>query len=151
MVMLTDAGNFPNMPAAGLIGGYQFSQHFGVEVENFASYDALSVAGTGIYDYKQNIFTAAFMATYPLSKSFGLFGKLGLDSISTSRTLNAPSGPTTNSAITSNLVYGIGIQYYITSHWGIRGQYEYLGKSKLDSSAAGADTTRAAWGVFYNF
>jgi len=151
VVVLADAGSFPNLRAVSVIGGYHFSPNVAIEAENFGTYDAQDVAGTGTYVYQQNVTAISIVGTYPLSKYFGLFGKLGWDSISTSKTLNAFTGPISNSATTSNVLYGIGAHYYITSHFGIRGQYEYLGKSKLDSSAVGADTFRASLGIFYDF
>lgn len=151
VVVLTDAGTFPNLRAVSVIGGYHFSPNIAIEAENFKTSDAQDVPGTGTYEYQQNVTAISIVGTYPLSKDFGLFGKLGWDSMSTKKTLNAFAGPSSNSATTSNVLYGIGAHYYITSHFGIRGQYEYLGKSKLDSSAAGADTSRSSLGIFYDF
>ena len=151
VVVLTDAGTFPNLRAISFIGGYHFSPKVTIEAENFGTYDAQNVAGTGTYVYQQNVTAISIVGTYPLSNDFGLFGKLGWNSMSTKRTLNAFAGPSSNSATTSNVLYGIGAHYYITSHFGIRGEYVYLGKSKLDSSAAGADTSRTSLGIFYDF
>jgi opacity protein-like surface antigen len=152
VVVLSNAGTFPNLSSASFTGGYHFSPNLAIEAGTFATYDdSPMVSETGRQVSEQKVFGVSAVGTYPLNKYFDLFGKFGWNTITTSQTLNRLTGPTSSSATTTNLTYGLGAQYNISAHFGIRVQYESLGKSKLDSAATGADTSRSTIGVVYNF
>lgn len=152
VVVLANAGTYPDQRAVSLAGGYHISPNLAIEVGTFTTYDDSPIAsGTGRQVSEQKVFGVSAVGTYPLNKYFEVFGKLGWNTVTTSQTLHYTTGPSSSGAATTNLTYGLGAQYNISSHFGIRVQYESLGKAKVDSAGTGADITRSSFGVVYNF
>jgi OOP family OmpA-OmpF porin len=152
VVALTNAGSFPNMNTGVFIGGYQFSQNLAIEAGTFSTYDdSPAASGSGRTTSEQKVSGVSVVGIYPVSNYFALFGKIGWNTVTTSQTYNRLTGPSSSRATTNNATYGMGVQYNINSRWALRAQYEYLGKSKLDSAAVGADTSLTSYGFLYHF
>ena len=47
IVVLANAGTFPNLPSVGFSGGYHFSPNIAIEVGTFATYDDSPIASGG--------------------------------------------------------------------------------------------------------
>ena len=119
-----------------LLGGYQFSQAWGLETAytdlgrfgysvsvpgatttGATRLRALSVAGTG---------------TLPLSRSWSLMGKLGLssnraDAGSTSASFGGLTASISGSANRTDVIYGVGVGYNFDQRFGLRFEYENFG------------------------
>jgi OmpA-OmpF porin, OOP family len=128
-------------PSPGSIrfsGGYHFSPNVGVE----AGYSTIGDSTTNIYGagwsqsetLKASSLNIAAVGTYSINDKFDLFGKLGavntkLDYTFSGVALTPSSG--SGSGTKTNLLIGIGAQYNINKHFGIRAQYEDFGKTKV--------------------
>ena len=109
-------------PAIGLRigGGYRFTPNVGVQVNYGQSGASSSVGGAS---YKVSALQVAAVGTYAINPMFDVFAKLGVSA----NKMNA-SGFTCTSCSKTDLLYGIGGQYNINQQWGVRLQYEGLGK-----------------------
>jgi len=88
----TCGGNSPsNGPTSGtpfgLIGGYDFNKHFGLEVgyAQLGTYTVQNSMGMVAGDYKASATTLAMKAGGTNSSGFSVFGKFGLASVNTKR------------------------------------------------------------------
>lgn len=145
---MTNAGVLPNPGALTFSGGYHFTRNVGVEVGLALIGDSTVLYPGGQTNYSQSAVKAAVVGTLPVAPQLDLFGKLGFDAISGTYTdtLNGSS-----SASTTNLMYGIGAQFNIDNHMGVRVQYEVLGKTKAQFNAVGADVSSFSAGFVYTF
>lgn len=117
-----------------LDGGYQFSDMFGLEL-GYGSYGAPQTSGLvsgSNLEVTQEIsgFRFSGTASFPVSSSFALFGKLGIASTSLTVISKVTPGPVIPSYSLSNvsLSYGAGIKYHINKSAALRVQYENIGK-----------------------
>jgi len=121
-----------------LFGGYQFNQHFGLElayvdlgkVSYSGSSGAAPVTGGKVETSGIN-FSA--VGTLPLNPSFALFGKIGMfvwDAKASDVTGGAPFSATDDG---TDVSYGIGASFNITKNISARAEWE---RFKLDSSDA---------------
>ena len=121
-----------------LFGGYQFNQHFGLElayvdlgkVSYSGSSGAAPVTGGKVETSGIN-FSA--VGTLPLNPSFALFGKIGVfvwDAKASDVTGGAPFSATDDG---TDVSYGIGASFNITKNISARAEWE---RFKLDSSDA---------------
>ena len=110
-------------PGIGLrIGaGYRFTQNWGVEANYAQSGASSSVFGAS---YKVSAFQLAATGTYPINDQFDVYAKLGASANKVSA-----SGFTCNSCSKTDFLYGVGGQYNIDHNWGVRLEYEGLGKA----------------------
>lgn len=151
---MANAGTFQNPGALSLSAGYHFSPNWAVEggYHMIGKTTTTNASGTQSSTYSQSMWSAAVVGTYPVTESFGVFGKLGLGMVTGELAVNDMFlGPSSSSASTSNMIYGFGAQYNISKQVGIRAQYESFGKTKADSASTGSDLTRVSAGLVYNF
>jgi OmpA-OmpF porin, OOP family len=102
-------------------GGYRFTQNWGVEANYAQSTASSSVGGTS---YKASAFQLAATGTYPINDQFDVYAKLGASANKVSA-----SGYTCSNCSKTDLLYGVGGQYNIDRNWGVRLEYEGLGKA----------------------
>ncbi len=125
-------------------GGYRFTQNWGVEVNYAQSGSSSSVGGAS---YKASAFQVAATGTYPINPQFDVFAKLGVSANKIST-----SGFSLSSTSKTDLLWGIGGQYNINQNWGVRLQYEGLGKG-TGSNPGGNDfsLSTVSLGAVYAF
>jgi OOP family OmpA-OmpF porin len=127
----TNAAAFGNAAALDVAAGYRFNSMLAAEVGYAMSGDAINSYTNATTTLKASVAQVAVVGTYSLNDSFDLFGKLGgaFTSITLSGTGAAATWGSSNSS--SNLLWGLGAQYNINKHFGIRAQYENLGNTNV--------------------
>lgn len=145
-------------------GGYRFNEYIGVE-SGYALVGESSIKSTGTLVFTEKLQTSVFhiaaVGTYAISDNFDVFGKLGLaynkmDYTFSGTTTTPTSG--SGSGSKTNLMFGLGVQYNIDKHYGIRAQYENFGTTSVTASfnngkSANTDigVSMIAVGGVYNF
>ena len=148
---MSNAGLFNNPGAIDLTGGFRFSKYFALEAGYTIIGDTTITDSSGSITYAQSAVHASGVFTFPLGESFGLFGKLGMNSVNGKLTGTGLYNTVNSSASTTNGTYAVGGQYSFNQHFALKLQYESLGKSKAQSTAPGADLTRVSAGMTYSF
>lgn len=127
-----------------LDGGYQFSEMFGLEL-GYGSYGAPQTSGLvsgSNLEVTQEIsgFRFSGTASFPVSSSFALTGKMGFASTSLNVSSIVSPGPVipSYSVSTTSFSYGAGIKYNINKSTALRVQYENLGT--VGNETIGTDT-----------
>lgn len=110
--------------------GYRFTPNWGAEIDYGQSGNSSSVLGAS---YKAEAFQIAATGTYPINDQFDVFAKLGASANKIST-----SGFNLSSSSKTDLLWGVGGQFNIDPHWGVRLQYEGLGKG-TGSNPGGTD------------
>lgn len=142
----TNSSPFGSPSVGPRIGaGYRFTQNWGAEIDYAQSGNSSTVNNAS---YKVSALQVAATGTYPLNDQFDVFAKVGLSNnkLSTSNYHLASSSKT-------DILWGVGGQFNINHNWGIRLQYEGLGKGTGSGNAAGSDFTLAttSLGAVYTF
>ncbi len=131
-------------PGTGLrVGaGYRFHPNVGVEVDYAQSG---SSSTTGGLSYKTSALQLAAVGTYAINPQFDVLAKAGV-----SANKGTASGFTYATSSKTDLLLGVGGQYNITQEWGVRLQYESLGKV---ATSGGNDmkASTVSLGVVYAF
>lgn len=132
-------------------GGYRFSPNLGAEAGVTAIGDTTFVNNNGSRTARQGDMRFLAVGFLPINPNFEFFGKAGLG-LHTARvrgtgTYDGTTGPHT----TTNVIVGAGIQLNFNQRFGMRLQYEHLGKSKSSESDSGADISRVSVGGVLNF
>lgn len=140
--------NFPDANAMGLRGGYRFTRHLAAEAGLLFVGDSTYTNTNGTYTARQSGLSFTAVGFLPLGQSFELFAKagLGFHSVRISGT-GGPYDPYT----TTNIIYGAGAQFNFTPNFGMRLQYENLGRAKSSPTDAGVDISRASVGATFSF
>lgn len=141
--------NYESKGSVTVSGGYRFTPNFALE-------SGITVAGESTR-YSSGTSTTArqsdlrFLAVgiLPISQRFELFGKGGLG-FHTARITNNLNG-NYNQYTNTNAIIGFGGQFNFTPRFGLRLQYEALGKSKATETDPGADINRVSLGGVLNF
>jgi len=131
-------------PGLGLrIGvGYNFTPNVGLEADYEQSGNSSSVAGVSD---KISAAQLAVVGTYPINPDWNVFAKLGMSANKVS-----VSGAGCTSCSKTDFLYGIGGQYNINPNWGVRLQYESIGKvTNTGTNDLSANTI--SLGVVYAF
>lgn len=139
-----DLDEFGSSSIAGIGGGYQYSKNLGVEIGYINIGDSESTSSSGGNSDTETLSGSslhiAAVGTISLSDSFNLFGRLGLahTTLDYMRTQTFGAAATSSSANGSdtNAMFGVGAQYNFNQSWGIRAQYENLGKVQVGSAGA---------------
>lgn len=143
--------NYANPGSLTVSGGYRFNRNFALEGGLTGYGDSTLVYNNGTTTAEQG--DARFLAVgiLPLSQSFDLFGKAGIGFHTAKVTGTGAYAGTYNKETTTNVIIGFGGQFNINSRFGLRLQYEALGKSKSSPSDPGADISRVSIGGVLNF
>lgn len=146
-----------------IFGGYQFNQHFGLDLAwvdlGKASYSG-SFSGAPVTGGTVKLSGLNFSAvgTYPLNPSFALFGKLGVFgwNAKASDTTGGASFSSTDSG--ADLSFGFGASYNFTKNIGVRVEWERFKAGGGEDAITGfSNVTSAAkiellsLGVVYKF
>jgi len=132
--------NFPsdsnqNNSAIGLklYAGYQFTENWAAELEyadlgkfsNDSDFLHTSIRASGV--------GVSALGMLPLSKEFTVFGKLGTFTKRSKVEEYTTSGDYSYSEQSVRLspMLGVGAQYHFTPNIAVRGEYEYLGKTRI--------------------
>lgn len=118
-----DEPGFESTTAYGLLGGYSFNQNFAAEVAytNFGSKDY--VRSSGSLTVKSSAFSVSGVGSYPFNEIFSVFAKVGVASTKFDSFSGVIAG-LTGSASNTDLTWGIGGQFNITSQMGVRIGYD---------------------------
>ena len=131
-------------PSAGyrFAAGYHFTPNWGVEM----AYANSSNGTSGGQNYQAKSTQIAAVGTYPVSDQLDVFAKIGY--AANKLTGDATSNCTNCSK--NDLLYGIGAQYNVNKQFGVRVQYESVGKltSSGNNDISG---TNVSLGVAYSF
>jgi hypothetical protein len=132
-------------------GGYRFSPNLGAEAGVTAIGDTTFTNNNGSRTARQGDLRLLAVGFLPINPNFEFFGKAGLG-LHTARvrgtgTYDGTTGPHT----TTNVIVGAGIQLNFNQRFGMRIQYEHLGKAKSSENDSGADISRVSVGGVLNF
>jgi OOP family OmpA-OmpF porin len=149
---------FANPPAITIGGGYHFSQYVGVEagysvIGNSKINTTFAYLGTATETLKASALQVVAVGTFPINDKFEFFGKLGVANTKIEYTVTTDWGySSSDSATKANVMYGIGGQFNINRHFGIRAQYEDFGKVQFSGAGApNVGLTIFSVGGVYNF
>lgn len=150
-----DNGTAPPSPGSVRIGGgYHFNPYVGVEAGYSVIGDATTNNNLGggastSETMKASSFQISAVGTYSINDKFDLFAKIGAANTKLDYTASATITPTSGSgsATKTNLLIGIGAQYNIDKHFGIRASYEDFGKTNLVASYNDGSTGSANFGL----
>ncbi len=156
------APDFPKPKSWRIGGGYHFSPYFSVEADYSTIGDSTvnfnTPGGLTTLTLKASSLQAAAVCTYSFNDMFDVFGKLGAVNTKLDISLSAPGNTGYGSASKTNLLLGLGAQFNINQHFGIRAMYEDFGKTRMAlTSSIGNVTTQdygvkvISLGVVYNF
>lgn len=146
------AGTYPNPGVLRIAGGYHFSPMFAVEAGYSIFGDSVLTNGFSSGTVAASSFQIAAVATYPMTSSFDLFGKLGLSSNNQKITASGGGISSSMSGSQSDLLLGFGVQYNIDSQVGVRLQYEDFGKfGNFGTTGQAMKASAISVGVAYNF
>lgn len=122
-----------------VVGGYQFAPMWGAEISYGASGKAklgtISPGMTGEWD--ANGIQVAAIGTFPLGSGFSLTGKVGIARTELTKSTEGPGISTRLTSTSIKPAFGIGARYDFTNTFGVRAQYEDLGKVG-DANTTGA-------------
>ncbi len=141
--------NYADPGSMTVSGGYRFNPNFALE-GGLTLIGESTLYGTGTSSTLRQS-DARFLAVgiLPLNQSVELFGKAGLGA-HYARITNNVNG-NYNYYTNTNLILGVGAQFNINSRFGLRLQYEALGKAKATETDPGADLSRVSLGGVLNF
>ena len=141
-----------------IAGGYHFTRYLGVEAGYSMFRNSTVNYSNATTTLKTSVFQVAAVGTYSINHKFDVFGKLGVASISAKESGTGAAVTLTGSASTTNLMFGLGGQFNFNQHFGIRAQYEDLGKAKYTPTVFGVTQPAAnisvavfSVGGVYNF
>lgn len=106
-------------------GGYQFTPNLGVEA-NYGILASAKVTWVGFSgEIKPRSLQVSIIGKFPVDDAVSVIGKLGIARNSADF---SATGAASQSTTSTNLAYGIGVQYDFSKGLGVRGQYESLGE-----------------------
>lgn len=154
-----DVGNWnmknsvvPDTSAFSIAGGYRFTPQVAAEIGlHWAGDSTIYYGGWDSQTFSQSALTAAAVGRLPLNQQFELFGKLGVSFITVKTTGTGFYAGYYPKETTSNLMLGFGGQVNFNKSFGLRLQYEALGKAKASPIDPGVDVTITSIGLVYNF
>jgi OOP family OmpA-OmpF porin len=112
-----------------IFGGYQFNQHFGVEIayvdlgkaKYSGTFGALPVTGGSVDTSGLNM---SIVGTLPLNPSFELFGKVGLFAWEAKAHDTTGGVPFSGMDDGADVSFGIGVSFNISKNVSIRAEWE---------------------------
>lgn len=143
--------SYPEPGTMSVSGGYRFSPNLAAEGGLMFVGDSTLVDATGTSNARQSGLQFAAVGILPLSQSFELFGKAGLGFHTVKMSGTGAYAGTYDPYTTTNIIYGAGAQVNFSPKFGMRLQYESLGKAKSSATDPGADISRLSVGAVLNF
>ncbi|MDP3702414.1 MAG: porin family protein [Hylemonella sp.] len=151
-----DAGtlNMQNSPYASpgsmtISGGYRMNRNLALEAGVTAIGDSTLYGSGTSRTARQGDIRFLAVGILPVSQNIELFGKAGIG-FHSARITNNLNG-SYNQYTTGNAILGFGGQFNFNTRFGLRLQYEHLGKSKATDTDTGADISRVSIGGVLNF
>lgn len=144
------SSNYDSPSLTRIAGGYHFSKFIATEIGYTKFSDVTTILTSGTFTLSTTSLHAVAIGSYPLTPKFDLTAKLGMSQ----NTLNGKAtGSVTivggNPTSTNSVMYGVGVQYHLSSQFSVRGQYEDYGA--LNSTSPTVNMTAFSAGVMYNF
>jgi long-chain fatty acid transport protein len=157
-VTATETSSDPTDLGIKVFAGYRFNKYLGLEggfaqLNNFKANGTTTApfAGTVYETDKDNVWTLAAVGTWPVTKDFSVFGKLGAGNWKriTNTWVPDPAStfpcPDCNTIRTSSIdrgtnpYYGVGASYALLDNLEVRGEYERydVGGPKVDLLSGG--------------
>lgn len=161
--VLFGGDSFGSTGSISVSGGYHYNQNVGVEAGYVNIDDSTTSWSTGTDSSEERLggssFRVAAVGTYSIIKWLDVFAKLGLARTALEYKIATVTGGLSSSGSASgsktNLMYGFGLQFNFGEHWGMRAQYEALGKVQVGSAGAAYDSKvgvkNYSLGGVYNF
>jgi len=145
----------PNPKAYRVAGGYHYNQMLAVEAGYVVFGNSTLVAPGDSVTLKNSAVQIAAVGSYPVGGSFDLIGKLGLSINSNKFTGTGADAGLNTSNTSTDLMYGVGVQYHISEQVNIRAQYENFGKSTVSENFGNRSwkmgTKMTSLGMGYSF
>lgn len=142
---------YPDPGTLSVSAGYRFNRHVAAEGGITLIGDSTLVDGTGSSTARQSDLRFLAVGILPLNQNFELFGKAGLGLHSVKMLGTGAYAGTNTPHTTANIIVGLGAQVNFTPKFGMRLQYEALGKAKSTETDPGADISRVSIGGVLNF
>lgn len=143
--------DYPDPGSLTLSAGYRFNRNVAAE-GGFTGYgDSTLVDGSGTSTARQGDMRFLAVGFLPLSPNFELFGKAGLGFHSVKMVGTGAYSGTYAPHTTGNIILGFGGQLNFTRQFGMRLQFEALGKAKSTETDPGANISRVTIGGVLNF
>jgi len=143
--------DYPDPGSLTLSGGYRFNRNLAAEGGITGYGDSTLVDATGSSTARQSDMRFVAVGFLPLNQNFELFGKAGIGLHKVKMTGSGAYAGTYSPHTTANVIIGFGAQLNFTREFGLRLQYEALGKAKSSETDPGADISRLALGGVLNF
>lgn len=149
--------------APRVFGGYRIAPNWGVEfgiaVLGRFKQRFVGASGTAVYNYDASAATAALAASLPLGGGVSLNGRLGVAFTAARLQLASRNGsqPSCDSffdecrSTKTNLFVGVGGQFDINPHWGVRLDYDNYGKFGEQFETGRAKIEQWSANVLYRF
>ena len=149
-VDIEDAG-FADPGSMTLSAGYRMNRHFALEGGITLIGDSTLIDSVGTIRLAQSDLRFLAVGIVPVAPNVDLFGKAGLGLHTAEITGTGTYAGLYGKETTTNAIFGFGGQYNVNPQFGLRLQYERLGKAKANSTATGADISRLSLGGVLNF
>lgn len=143
--------DYPDPGSATLSLGYRFNRNVAAEGGITGYGDSTLVDGSGTSTARQSDMRFLAVGFLPLSPNFELFGKAGLGFHSVKMLGTGAYSGTSTPHTTANVIIGFGGQLNFTPKFGMRLQFEGLGKAKSSETDPGANISRVTIGGVLNF
>lgn len=119
-----------------LLAGYKFTRHWSVE-GGYAEFGRLREIGAGAQAHVDtSALEASVLGALPITPELSAFGRLG-----GYRSRAELSGAAAGKKSTSNLTFGVGVQYDFGRHVGLRGEWQRYQHVKARNDATGAESS----------
>lgn len=145
------APDFPKPKSWRIGGDYHFSPYLSVEAGYSTIGDSTvnfnTPGGLTTLTLKASSLQVAAVGTYSFSDKFDVFGKLGAVNTKLDISMSAPGNTGSGSASKSNLLLGLGAQFNINQHFGIRAMYEDFGKTRMALTSSIGNVTSTDYSV----
>ncbi|WP_297393355.1 outer membrane beta-barrel protein [Acidiferrobacter sp.] len=137
---------FGSSAGFGIYGGYRLPVHLwrfhtAVEVgyDHFGSMNQDGLSGTGYTGTLtgHDVAVSAVFA-YPVMPRLSVYARAGLAVTSLTYTLTGYGYWGSASASGTNALFGVGAQYHVTRHIGVRAEYRFTGVNTVDGFSSGS-------------
>lgn len=143
--------NYPDPGSLTISGGYRFNRNVAAEAGITGYGDSTLVDSFGTSTARQGDLRFLAVGFLPLNPNFELFAKAGLGLHSVKMVGTGAYSSTYTPHTTTNVIVGFGGQVNFNRRFGMRLQYEALGKAKSTDTDPGADISRVSVGGVLNF
>lgn len=143
--------NYADPGSMTISAGYRMTRHLALEGGVTAIGDSTLVYGSGTTTASQGDLRFLAVGILPISPAFELYGKAGIGFHTAKVTGTGSYSGTYSKETTTNAILGFGGQVNINPRFGLRLQYEALGKAKSSPTDSGANISRFSIGGVLNF